>query len=88
MVSAAAWIDAAGVFSSCDALATRSRRAASSRRPSVTSRTTNSTVPSSSTGIAVPRSHRLGAPVSTSTATTDPPDEAPRIASRNVTGWS
>ena len=36
-VSAAAWIDAAGVFNSCDALATKSRRTASSVRDSVTS---------------------------------------------------
>jgi hypothetical protein len=38
IVSAAAWIEAAGVFSSCEAFATKSRRTWSSRRVSVMSR--------------------------------------------------
>ena len=50
-VSAAAWIEAAGVFSSCDAFATKSRRTASIRRDSVTSVTTTSTEPSSPAGV-------------------------------------
>ena len=49
-VSAAARIEAAGVFSSWEAFATKSRRTASSRRASVTSRTTSRTEPSSPTG--------------------------------------
>ena len=45
-VSAAAWIEAAGVFSSWEALATKSRRTASMRRVSVMSVTTSRIEPS------------------------------------------
>ena len=65
IVSAAAWIDAAGVFSSCDAFATKSRRTWSRRLVSVMSRSTSTTAPSSA-GAAKPRSTRAGAPVSAS----------------------
>ena len=65
-VSAAARIEATGVFSSCEAFATKSRRIAVRRRASVTSLTTSRIAPSVSTGSAVARSHRLGEPTSTS----------------------
>ncbi len=65
-VSATAWIVAAGVFSSWDAFATKSRRTASSCRCCVTSRTTTR-VASSAAGVIVPRSQRVGTPVSIST---------------------
>ena len=65
-VSAAAWIVAAGVLSSWDAFATKSRRTASSWRCSVTSRTTTRVAPSAA-GVIVPRSQRVGTPVSTRT---------------------
>ena len=71
-VSAAAWIDAAGVFSSCDAFATKSRRTASRRRASVTSAITARTEPSVPAGVAVTRSQRVGAPVSMSATSTPP----------------
>ena len=61
-VSAAAWIDAAGVFNSWDAFATKSRRTESRRRASVTSAITASTDPSVPVGVAVTRSQRVGAP--------------------------
>ena len=84
-VSAAARIVAAGVFSSCDAFATKSRRTASSRRASVTSRTIASTEPSSPAGTAWTRSHRSGEPTSTSRRSGRP--RAARIAaSRSRTG--
>ena len=51
-VSAVARIEATGVFSSWDAFATKSRRIASSRLASVTSRTTRRTESSSPTGVA------------------------------------
>src|SRR6266540_7374079 len=86
MVSPAAWIEAAGVLSSCEALATKSRRTASRRLASVTSRSTSSADPSSPTGMAVALVHLLGEPVSTSTPTAVPPAAASRAASWNAVG--
>ena len=59
-VSAAAWIEAAGVLSSCEALATKSRRTASMRRVSVMSVTTSRMEPSLPVGVTAARSHRVG----------------------------
>ena len=59
-VSATAWIEAAGVFSSCEAFATKSRRTASMRRVSVMSVTTNRTEPSLPAGAAVARNQLVG----------------------------
>ena len=87
-VSAAARIDAAGVFSSWDAFATKSRRTASSLRASVTSRTTTSTDPPSPIGCELASSQRVGAPVSTSTAFAAPVYPARRAARRISVGKS
>ena len=84
-VSAAAWIEAAGVFSSCDALATKSRRTASVRRESVTSVTTINTAPSPA-GVAVTRSHRVGELRSMSTVAPRPEATTSRTISRRSSG--
>ena len=61
-VSAAAWMDAAGVFNSCEAFATKSLLTASRRRASVTSPMTTTTDPSAPgrRGDAQPSGRRSG----------------------------
>ena len=85
-VSAAAWIDAAGVFNSWEAFATKSRRTESKRRASVTSAITARTDPSVPVGVAVTRSQRVGAPVSISVTSTCSVSLARLIAPRRLGG--